>query len=46
MPLRLKLQEVRSAAGDGADEIDMVINRGNFLAGDYGRVFERDPYAA
>src|SRR5579864_1925640 len=26
MPLRLKLQEVRSAAGDGADEIDMVIN--------------------
>jgi deoxyribose-phosphate aldolase len=38
MPLRLKLQEVRSAAGDGADEIDMVINRGNFLAGDYDSV--------
>src|SRR5436853_3952679 len=35
MPLRLKLQEVRSAANDGADEIDMVINRGNFLAGDH-----------
>jgi deoxyribose-phosphate aldolase len=40
MPLRLKLQEVRSAANDGADEIDMVINRGNFLAGDYDGVFD------
>jgi deoxyribose-phosphate aldolase len=38
MPLRLKLQEVRSAARDGADEIDMVINRGVFLAGQYSRV--------
>jgi deoxyribose-phosphate aldolase len=38
MPLRLKLQEVRSAARDGADEIDMVINRGVFLAGEYPRV--------
>ncbi len=38
MPLRLKLQEVRSAAGDGADEIDMVINRGVFLAGDHARI--------
>ncbi|MDQ6861116.1 MAG: deoxyribose-phosphate aldolase [Verrucomicrobiota bacterium] len=37
MPLRLKLEEVRSAARDGADEIDMVINRGVFLAGDYNR---------
>jgi deoxyribose-phosphate aldolase len=40
MPVRLKLQEVRSAANDGADEIDMVINRGNFLAGEYGRIFD------
>src|SRR3954469_8915162 len=40
MPTKLKLQEVRSAAGDGADEIDMVINRGVFLAGDYNRVFD------
>jgi deoxyribose-phosphate aldolase len=40
MPLRLKLQEVRSAANDGADEIDMVINRGNFLGGEYDRVFD------
>jgi deoxyribose-phosphate aldolase len=38
MPLKLKLEEVRSAAGDGADEIDMVIDRGVFLAGDYARV--------
>jgi deoxyribose-phosphate aldolase len=40
MPVRLKLQEVRSAANDGADEIDMVINRGNFLAGNYNSVFD------
>jgi deoxyribose-phosphate aldolase len=35
MPLRLKLEEVRSAARDGADEIDMVIDRGVFLGGDH-----------
>ena len=40
MPLKLKLQEVRSAARDGADEIDMVINRGGFLAGDHNRLFD------
>ncbi|MEY2537561.1 MAG: deoxyribose-phosphate aldolase [Verrucomicrobiota bacterium] len=40
MPLKLKLEEVRSAARDGADEIDMVINRGVFLGGDHGRVFD------
>ena len=40
MPLKLKLQEVRTAARDGADEIDMVINRGVFLAGDHERVFD------
>ncbi len=40
MPLRLKLQEVRGAARDGADEIDMVINRGHFLAGEHERVFD------
>ncbi len=38
MPLRLKLEEVRSAARDGADEIDMVINRGVFLAGEHSRI--------
>src|SRR2546423_2062845 len=40
MPLKLKLEEVRTAARDGADEIDMVIDRGRFLAGDYNRVFD------
>ena len=40
MSVKLKLQEVRGAANDGADEIDMVINRGNFLAGEYNRVFD------
>src|SRR3954452_11596574 len=40
MPLKLKLEEVRSAAGDGADEIDMEIDRGVFLAGDHARVFD------
>jgi deoxyribose-phosphate aldolase len=38
MPLRLKLQEVRTASNDGADEIDMVINRSIFLAGEYERL--------
>ncbi len=38
MPLRLRLEEVRSAARDGADEIDMVIDRGVFLAGDHARI--------
>jgi len=37
-PLRSRLSEVRAAVRDGADEIDMVINRGAFLAGDLDRV--------
>jgi deoxyribose-phosphate aldolase len=40
-PAKLKLQEVRTAVRDGADEIDMVINRANFLAGEYERVFDQ-----
>ena len=39
-PLRTRLQEVRSAVRDGANEIDMVIDRGAFLAGDHARVFD------
>ena len=39
-PLRTKLEEVRRAVGEGADEIDMVIDRGAFLDGDYARVFD------
>jgi len=40
MPLKLKLEEVRTAVRNGADEIDMVIDRGLFLAGDRDRVFD------
>ncbi len=36
--LRIRLAEVRAAVADGADEIDMVINRGAFLAGELARV--------
>jgi deoxyribose-phosphate aldolase len=39
-PLPTKLGEVRRAVADGADEIDMVINRCAFLAGDYAKVFD------
>lgn len=38
MPLRVKLQDVRMAVEFGADEIDMVIDRGAFLAGEFARV--------
>ncbi|HVT43751.1 MAG TPA: deoxyribose-phosphate aldolase [Thermoanaerobaculia bacterium] len=38
--MNVRLQETRQAVADGADEIDMVINRGAFLAGDYRTVFE------
>jgi deoxyribose-phosphate aldolase len=41
MPAKLKLREVRDAVRDGADEIDMVINRASFLAGEYERVFDQ-----
>lgn len=37
-PLRNRLAEVREAVAAGADEIDMVINRGAFLAGEFARV--------
>ena len=39
-PLKTKLEEVRLAVRAGADEIDMVIDRGAFLSGDYGKVFD------
>ncbi len=39
-PLDVKLHDVRSAVDMGADEIDMVIDRGAFLAGDYAGVFD------
>ncbi len=34
-PLEIKLLEVKRAVEAGADEVDMVISRGRFLAGDY-----------
>src|SRR3954469_11226770 len=34
-PLRTRLAEVKAAVDDGADEIDMVINRGAFLSGEF-----------
>jgi deoxyribose-phosphate aldolase len=39
-PLRTKLEEVRRVVSDGADEVDMVIDRGAFLAGDHAKVFD------
>ncbi|PKW12678.1 deoxyribose-phosphate aldolase [Saccharopolyspora spinosa] len=38
--LAVKLADVEYAVAAGADEIDMVIDRGAFLAGRYGQVFE------
>lgn len=39
--LAVKLADVADAVRSGADEIDMVIDRGAFLAGRYGEVFEQ-----
>ena len=39
-PRETKLAETRYAVEQGADEIDMVISRGHFLAGDYQYVFD------
>jgi deoxyribose-phosphate aldolase len=39
-PLNVKLDDTRYAVGEGADEIDMVISRGHFLAGEYQYVFD------
>ena len=36
----VKLADVREALGAGANEIDMVIDRGAFLSGRYGQVYE------
>jgi deoxyribose-phosphate aldolase len=38
--LRVKLADTADAVEAGADEIDMVIDRGAFLAGRYGEVFD------
>ncbi|MDA0566899.1 deoxyribose-phosphate aldolase [Streptomonospora sp. S1-112] len=40
-PLEAKLADTRRAVADGAAEIDMVIDRGAFLAGDYRAVYDQ-----
>ena len=39
-PLSVKLDDTRRAVELGADEIDMVIDRGAMLVGNYGKVFD------
>lgn len=39
--LAIKLADTREAVAAGADEIDMVIDRGAFLSGAYGLVFDQ-----
>ena len=39
-PLDVKLADVRAAVKAGADEIDMVIDRGAFLSGRLGQVYD------
>jgi len=39
--LPVKLQDTRDAVAAGADEVDMVIDRGAFLAGHYQQVFDQ-----
>ena len=39
-PLDVKISDTKFAVDQGADEIDMVISRGKFLAGEYAFVFD------
>lgn len=39
-PLQVKLDDTKFAVDEGADEIDMVISRGEFLKGNYNYVFD------
>lgn len=39
-PMSVKLEDTRFAVSEGADEIDMVISRGKFLAGEHNFVFD------
>lgn len=39
-PLQVKLDDTRFAIDEGADEVDMVISRGEFLKGNYNFVFD------
>jgi deoxyribose-phosphate aldolase len=39
-PKEVKLRDTKYAVNEGADEVDMVISRGKFHAGDYNFVFD------
>src|ERR687884_2283914 len=39
-PLDVKLRDVRDVVEAGADEVDMVIDRGAFLSGRYAKVYD------
>src|ERR671916_2663755 len=39
-PLGVKLHDVEQAVAFGADEVDMVIDRGSFLSGRYAKVYD------
>jgi deoxyribose-phosphate aldolase len=39
-PSKVKIEETKFAVNEGADEVDMVISRGKFLAGEYNFVFD------
>ncbi len=39
-PISIKMEEIKYALDEGADEIDMVISRGKFLEGKYSEVFD------
>jgi deoxyribose-phosphate aldolase len=40
IPTDLKIEETKRALNEGAHEVDMVISRGAFLAGEYNKVFD------
>lgn len=39
-PLNVKIRETKFAVNEGADEVDMVISRGKFHAGEYSYVYD------
>ncbi len=39
-PTNVKIADTKFAVSEGADEVDMVISRGKFLAGEYNFVFD------
>lgn len=40
LPLHLRVNEVKYVVDEGADEVDMVISRGTFLAGEHQMIIE------